>query len=511
MTCGCRPALFACVLFALCGCVRLAERPELPPEYALPQAAHGSLQRYDERIRADLSAGESAYWLLDRNELAFLARLAVTDEAVASLDVQYFIWQEDATGNLLARRVIEAADRGVKVRLLLDDFGVSSSRSEILHLDAHSGIEVRVFNPWRNRSWRFMKGIEFLFRWGMLNRRMHNKTYIADNRFAIVGGRNIGDRYFGIYKPFVQDDLDVLVAGTLVSEVSASFDSYWNSSHAYPMSVFQNSPDAIQPLARTESEIAAAIAAHEDALQAFPIERARWTAYFDDLAAAAARGPGELYYDSPQIREASAVRLYPQFKELVASAQREVLISSPYFIPDREFRELIRELVARGVRVAIVTNSLASNNHVVAHTGYRRWRRDVLRAGAELYELRSDADALELYVTPPVDSDSLGLHTKAIVVDGTKIFIGSPNVDPRSMDLNTEIGVVAESAELGRRLSTLIARDMAPENAWRVTLDEEGWLTWSNDDETVRRQPARGFKQRAVEFFLNLIPLKKQA
>jgi putative cardiolipin synthase len=188
-----------------------------------------------------------------------------------------------------------------------------------------------------------------------------------------------------------------------------------------------------------------------------------------------------------------------------------VLISSPYFIPDRDFRDLIRALVGRGVRVAIVTNSLESNNHTVAHTGYRRWRREILAAGAELYELRADAEAIDLYATPPVSPGALGLHTKAVVVDGGACFIGSPNVDPRSMELNTEIGVVVESEELSARVRELIMRDMAPENAWAVAMDDEGWLTWTSERGTLTRQPARDFKQRVVEFFLNLIPLKKQA
>ena len=482
----------------------------MPRELALEEARHGALQEHGERIEAQLPSGESAYWLLDRNELALNARLALTDSAAESLDVQYFIWQEDATGNLLAGRVLDAAQRGVKVRLLLDDFGISTERSEILQLDAHPNIEVRVFNPWANRSWGFTKAIEFLVRWSTLNRRMHNKTYIADNRFAIVGGRNIGDRYFGVYEVFVQDDLDVLVAGPIASEVSASFDAYWNDRRAYPMSVFADSPDAVAPLEHTESEIARAVAASGEVLRTFPVD-SDWRPFLEELAATAARGPGKLIYDSPEIGEPTQVRLYPQFKELVASARREVLISSPYFIPDREFRDLLRSLVGRGVRVAIVTNSLQSNNHTIAHTGYRHWRREVLAAGVELYELRPDAAALDLYLTPPVTPAALGLHTKAVVVDGVSCFIGSPNVDPRSMSLNTEIGVVAHSEELSRRLHALITRDMAPENAWRVALDDEGWLSWTSDRETLKRQPARGFKQRVTEFFLNLLPLKKQA
>jgi cardiolipin synthase C len=353
--------------------------------------------------------------------------------------------------------------------------------------------------------------MEFLVHPIKLNRRMHNKTYIADNRFAVLGGRNVGDRYFGLYAPFVQDDLDVLLAGEIVGEVTASFDAYWNSLHTYPVTVFRRTHEAFADLAATETQIAAALEREATLLQSFPTQRADWSELLEGLVGTFAAGPTELYVDDPDIWSPTQARLYPQFKALVAGAQREVLISSPYFIPDLEFVEILRTLRARGVRVAILTNSLATNNHVVAHTGYKRWRREVLRYGVEIYELRADADALRFYVTPPAATDTLGLHTKAVVVDGRRAFIGSPNVDPRSMILNTEIGVVADSDELARRLTTLIERDMAPENAWRVTMDDEGWLTWSSGSQVLQRQPAKNFRQRAVEFLLNLLPLKKQA
>jgi putative cardiolipin synthase len=216
-------------------------------------------------------------------------------------------------------------------------------------------------------------------------------------------------------------------------------------------------------------------------------------------------------WESPDILNEARPRLYASYKDLVASARSEVLISSPYFIPDEEFRELLRDLTARGVRVIIVTNSLETNNHIVAHTGYRRWRREVLAAGVELHELRADAEAVSYYVTPPSTTGALGLHTKAVVIDRERAFVGSPNVDPRSMVLNTEIGVVGEGTELVARVAALIDRDIAPANSWRVTMDEEGWLTWSSADRVVRRQPAKGFVQRAMEFLLNVLPLKNQA
>lgn len=488
----------------------MPERPAPLVEHAAAPATAGPLHGYSARIAEHVGPAASAYWLLDRPDAALNARLALADAAVATLDVQCFIWQNDGSGALLALRLLDAADRGVKVRLLLDDFGVSKSGAMVAWLDAHPGIEVRVFNPWTNRDSLVGFTIEFLARTETLNRRMHNKTFIADGTFAIVGGRNIGDRYFGLYEPFVEDDLDLLVAGGLVADVSASFDEFWNSASTYPVALLDASR-AHTDVAAAEARFAANVADAAPRLAAFPARAIDWTDYFGGLETTYIAGPAELYADAPDVANPERARLYPRFKELVASAEHEVLISSPYFIPDAEFRELIGTLVARGVRVAIVTNSLASNNHVVAHTGYKRWRRDVLRAGAELYELRVDAAVRGVYATPPTTSRALGLHAKAVVVDRKRVFIGSPNVDPRSMAINTEIGVAADNEDLARELAELLERDMTPENAWRVTVDAEGRLRWSSRAGTVTRQPATGFAQRAEEFLLNLLPLKDQS
>jgi putative cardiolipin synthase len=512
------------IAVAVSGCASLPERPPPPVEHAAAPALAGPLHDYGARIEASLGAGATAHWLLERADAALNARLALADAAAGTLDVQYFVWQNDASGSLLALRLLAAADRGVRVRLLLDDFGVSKSGAMVAWLDSHRGIEVRVFNPWASRDSLVGLTLEFLARTKTLNRRMHNKTFIADGRFAILGGRNVGDRYFGLYEPFVEDDLDVLVAGALVADVTASFDEFWNSPATYPVALLAPAQKPVDAAA-AEAQFAANVAAAGPRLAAFPTRAADWTGFFEGLLTTYAAGPAELYRDSPnvpgsdgaephadspELANPARARLYPRFKALVASAQHEVLISSPYFVPDAEFRELIAALVARGVRVAIATNSLASNNHVVAHTGYKRWRREVLRAGAELYELRVDAAALREYVTPPTTSRALGLHAKAVVVDRRRAFIGSANVDPRSMQINTEIGVAADSEDLARELAALLERDMAPENAWRVTMDADGWLTWSSGTERRTRQPATGFTQRAEEFLLNLLPLKDQ-
>jgi putative cardiolipin synthase len=246
-------------------------------------------------------------------------------------------------------------------------------------------------------------------------------------------------------------------------------------------------------------------------LQSFPAVRADWSAFFEKLVDTPAKGRSELLMDSPDVHNRAAPRLYGDLEAFVASARREVLISSPYLIPDAAFRRLLRQLVARGVRVAVVTNSLATNNHVIAHTGYEHWRRAILGAGVELYELRADAEALAEYVTPPITPAALGLHTKAIVVDREKAFIGSPNIDPRSLEVNTEVGVLTEGPELAGRLAEVISRDMEPVNAWRVTMDGQGWLQWESGERALSRQPAKGFGQRLIEFLLNVLPLKKQA
>jgi putative cardiolipin synthase len=508
-----RAAWFPFVVGALAvaGCQGLPSRAAAVREEALPAARYGSLADVAGRIEAMLGAGESAHWLLDRNQLALTARLALIDEAAVSLDIQYFIWQDDATGHLMAERALAAADRGVRVRVLMDDFGVAGPGGEALKLDAHPGVDVRVFNPWTLRGSRFGTATEFLVRTYTLNRRMHNKTLIADGRFAILGGRNIGDRYFGIYDSFVQNDLDILVAGPMAKAVGGTFDEYWNSEHSFPVALFASDERPQHPLATTREELRAVVTQHTDALRPFTLEPTDWSPYLEELVDTFAPARAEILWESPDVLNDARPRLYAAYKALVASARSEVLISSPYFIPDEDFRNLLREIVARGVRVVVVTNSLETNNHVIAHTGYRRWRREVLAAGVELYELRADAEALPYYVTPPSMPGALGLHTKAVVIDRERAFVGSPNVDPRSMVLNTEIGVVGEGAELAARVAALIDRDIAPANSWRVTMDEEGWLTWSNGDRVVRRQPAKGFVQRAMEFLLNLLPLKNQA
>lgn len=491
------------------GCAYAPPQTETRISYALPPAGHGALEDFAQRVDGALAPDASAYWLLDRNDVALSARLALTDEATSTLDVQYFIWQDDATSRLLLRRLVYAADRGVRVRFLIDDLTRPDWDDALVALNQHPNIEIRVFNPWHVR-WGVARFVEYLIRMNTLNHRMHNKAVIADNRFAIIGGRNIGNRYFGLSSDFVQNDLDMLIGGPLVRDISTQFDEYWNSDESYPL--LQVVPERADgpDLAEITASFDEAYRSFDAQLSEFPLEPAHWDAFFGGLAESFAQGDGELYYDAPDIDRQEPTRLYGQFKQFVGLARREVLISSPYFIPDQEFVDEMAALVRRGVRVVVVTNSLASNNHIVAHTGYRHWRRKILKAGVELYEARLDAATIAYYSTPPFSGKELGLHTKAVVVDGRYGFVGSPNVDPRSMLLNTEMGVVVDDTDLAAQLRALILRDIGSKNSWRVSLTDDDWLHWTSDGETLTRQPARGFKQRLVEFFLNIMPLKSQ-
>src|SRR5688572_21704363 len=287
-----------------------------PAVNASPVAQYGSLADFGQRIEAMLAGGESAHWLLDRNELALRARLALADEAAVSLDVQYFVWQSDASGHLLADRMLHAADRGVTVRILVDDFGVSGKGGDVLKLDAHPNIEVRTFNPWSTRGNRLGTSTEFLTRAYELNRRMHNKTFIADGRFAVLGGRNIGDRYFGLYKRFVQDDLDVMAAGPAARVVAATFDDYWNSGHSFLVTAFEYEQRPRNPLTTTRSEMHSSIALNAALLEAFAAEPADWSQYLEELVATFAPAHSEVLWESPDILHEERPRLYADFKQL---------------------------------------------------------------------------------------------------------------------------------------------------------------------------------------------------
>ncbi len=499
--------MLAVVLLA--GCALAPLEPAAESSHAVTPAAHGVLQEFGDRIESGLGPQESAHWLVDTADSALSSRLALIDEAVSTLDIQYFIWEPDASGRLMFRRLIHAADRGVRVRLLIDDLTIAGKDDEYAALDSHPLIEVRAFNPWKSRS-RAGRVLEFVFQGDRLNHRMHLKTVLADGRFAIVGGRNIGDRYFGRYDSFVQNDLDIMATGPIVADVVRSFREYWGAARSYPITDLASRRNRRERLADHVEDFERELLAARERFDDISLDPEDWRSYFEELSETFAPGIGSLAYDSPAIDDALPADIYAPFVDFVASAREEVILATAYFVPEPEFVELLGELVARGVRVALLTNSLASNNHTVAHTGYKRWRRRLLDAGVELYEANAEADNVRYYAMPPTEPELVGFHSKTAVVDRRWSFVGSPNIDPRSMRLNTEIGMFVDSEPLAAELAALLERDIAPRNAWRVTMSEAGDLVWTGNPRTLNRQPARGFWQRLASFLVNLLPIKKQ-
>ncbi len=498
--------------FALAGCATPPPLPKPPPGQALAPQPDSPFSPVEARIRAKHGEQTSGFMLLPRNEDALLWRLALVDSARNSLDLQYYVWFGDKAGQLLLARVIAAADRGVRVRLLFDDLNtllhdmdsVELRDAALAMIDRHPRIEIRVFNAWRSRD-LLGRAYEGAVEFERLNRRMHNKQMIVDNRVAVIGGRNIGDEYFGLNAGFNFHDLDVLGVGPVARQASAVFDRYWNSdwvrripNTAPGAGTAERSPDEAEALARLEADARGRTLLAGDQ---------SWRATLRQLDSSLHPGRSSVHTDSPS-RAAGVHNHVPEaFRALMRSARREVLITNAYIIPDANFMADLRELAERGVRVRILTNSLASHDVPAVNSHYEGWRRPILEAGAELYEFRSDpaiqASTVEF---PPFKGTFAGLHTKAMVIDRERSFVGSMNLDPRSEVINAEMGIVIDSAPLAAALAAEMERDMGPANSWRVTLTAGADLRWTNDRETRSTQPARSFMQRIENLVFKLLP-----
>jgi putative cardiolipin synthase len=360
-----------------------------------------------------------------------------------------------------------------------------------------------VFNAWKERDW-FGRAAEGATDFERLNRRMHNKQMIVDNRVAIIGGRNIGNEYVGLNGEFNFHDLDVLGVGPVARQASAVFDRYWNSEWVGRIPP----PGDTDTVALTPDmiELPPAAAAHP-AMKALVAGARSWAGELAALPESLTIGRSVVHTDSPS-RAADARNHVPEaFRALMRSARREVLITNAYIIPDENFMSDLRELGGRGVRVRILTNSLASHDVPAVNAHYEGWRGDILRSGATLYEFRQDPAIKEEFIdTAPVRSGFAGLHTKAMVIDRERSFVGSMNLDPRSEVFNSEMGVIIDSAPLAEVLARRMERDMEGANSWQVTLAPDGTLRWKSDAGERTTQPARNFWQRLEDVFFKFFP-----
>ena len=496
--------LFLASLGLLLGACASLQPVELPPEYTAP-ASHAALWEQLDSLRDD-------DWQvpLDTGGDALDWRLRAIDSATQSIDLQTFLWSFDTVGAMILHHLVVAADRGVLVKILIDDTFLAGEDELLLQLAEHPNIEYRVFNPFKRRAGNLVtRQLLNLGEFHRLDHRMHNKSMIIDNQIAIVGGRNLADEYFGLDDGANFRDMELLIGGPAVTAVSASFDEYWNDNWTVPiemLSLVEPSPVALHGAQRVVDD-------HDHVhREETPAERSdRWRA----LVKGAHSGNVRLYADAPpEGNPADAanapVQVANEIIEIFDEADEEVLILSAYLIPSAALEVAIERAFDRGVNIRILTNSIQSNNHLAAHSAYRNHIRELMRGGADLHEVRIDAQRRDRYFFPPTDQKSMALHAKALVIDRDKVFIGSANLDPRSLRINTEMGLLVESESLNAAIRAQVEPDFLPVNAWHLQFDDSGDIMWVSDSMTLRSQPAAGFMQRIEDWFFAHLPIEAE-
>lgn len=503
---------------ALGGCAGLRSDVARVPSTALPdtgdtpigRVAAASVPISARAVRTTADADDhrpapaviSGFQLVSAGDEAFGTLFTLISEARRSLDLQYYIVADDPYSRTLLRAAREAADRGVRVRLLIDDFYTTGKDDRIAWYAAHSNIEVRLFNPFHyGRSWFATRVLTSLAELGRVNRRMHNKLFVVDGALAVTGGRNIGAEYYQHSERTNFLDLDVLAAGPIVADLAATFDRYWNSGFAYPIdSLAGASParvDTIDARALTDP--------NDPVLKATTEARAVGRDFAAKLASgrlALTAAPAELFADLPSKVGRSRPRvgrdgvisgatIATDILSIVDTARSEVIVVSPYFVPGERGMAAFRKLVARGVKVRVLTNSLAATDAAIVHIGYAKYRKPLLEMGVEINELRPDHPADEGARLRVLGSSKASLHAKVLIIDRKTLFVGSFNVDQRSSLENTEMGLEIDSEPLaGQVVDILRDREVS---RYRVTIADDGGLQWTTKtdgiDQVFRDEP----------------------
>jgi putative cardiolipin synthase len=506
-----RPALFLTSLLLISACTSVPFDYPKEPSAALPSSTESYYGRTLADWQQDNGTETTGSVMLIRGLDALGSRLVMMDRAESSIDAQYFLLKPDKAGDLFLGKLLRAADRGVRVRLLLDDIFTPRNDRMLAIFDSHPNIEVRLFNPVSRTS---PKAWSLLWDFSRVNRRMHNKAFVVDGSLAIMGGRNIAAEYFELKPQQKFDDFEMLMIGEVVSEIATSFDYFWNSRLAVPMEAIRVSDK--------------------------PERITRWLDYMDEVVSGERASPyaasinspflqkvidreikpyistADLYYDYPEklkvSRRAKEHRhLMSAVLERLRAAQEEIIIITPYLVPRDLGHGLLEEARARGVRVTIITNSLASTNHVAVHSGYGPRRKGMLKAGAEIYEIKVDAPPA--FASDDDEEDRVTLHTKAIIIDGQQLFIGSLNFDPRSIEINTEVGLFIHSREAAGDYRDLVLNDL-PRYTYRVELDERDRLRWAyrheGEEAIYHKEPGTSAWKRFKVGFYRLLPIEDQ-
>ena len=439
-------------------------------------------------VLANEKGALSGFSLMNEGGDAFAARLSLTELAVRSLDLQYYLWRNDLCGVLLLDALRKAAERGVRIRLLLDGNGALSLYSELAALSAASNVQVRIFNPFLSKRWHFL---EYLTSFGRLNRRMHNKCFIADNAFAIIGGRNIGDEYFAVDEQSHFADLDALAVGPIVGQLSTDFDRFWSSSLAYPLEALCD---------RAATSPVSALADRLSQVMNLPLAQT----YVQTIRSAPSLqiglsnsldwAPARLVSDDPAKalgRAKPSQLLGNRLNRILETPIREISLISAYFVPTAAGVDVFTAMREKGVEIRVITNSFAATDVWVVHAGYASYRKALLRKGIKLFELRgrrrssgekrnllsSGASRRSGKAGKILRSTATTLHAKTFTIDRRRLFVGSFNFDPRSMHLNTELGCVIESPTLANRVEHALAKELLS-SSYELKLSDRGKLVW---------------------------------
>ena len=518
-TCACIRSLpILTILLILAACATLPEGFERPDSFAYSDTDNTRLGRafYDETTA---HPGQSGFLLLAGGLDAFVARAVLAQHADRSIDAQYYLYHDDLTGRLFTSQLVNAADRGVRVRLLVDDMDLAGRDLGAAVLDSHPNMEVRIFNPFSRKTSRTS---QYVTRLGSVTRRMHNKSFTVDNQATILGGRNIGDEYFEANPELAFADLDVLAVGPAVKEVSASFDLYWNSELAYPATALKGEPPTAAEINQERQYLSEFAARQADSayLQALRTSNLAQNLIRDQVSFY--WGNAEIIYDQPEKIlhdfDKTEYHLAPKLEPHFEGVQQELLIFSPYFVPGKEGAAFLSQLSEQGVRVRILTNSLASTDVGIVHAGYAKYRKALLRAGVELYETNHKLSKEERKEKKgATGSSKASLHAKSFVFDRNEVFIGSLNLDPRAIVHNTEIGVVFTSAAFAKEMGDWFDQNI-DRVAFRLELQKNDAgsekLLWhglvDGKPQVFDVEPYTGFWRRLGIAFMSLWPIESQ-
>lgn len=450
---------------------------------------------------------------LEQGMDAFAARLILAATAQKTLDIQYYIWEADVTGTLLFQALKHAADRGVRIRLLLDDNNSKGLDAILLTLNRHPNVEIRLYNPNMYRNLRFFG---FLGHFVRLNRRMHNKSFTADNQISITGGRNIGDEYFAVEGNMLFADLDTLLIGKIVPKISQDFDAYWNSPLAYPVDSIVTgkaaSPEVVDRLLAKQR-------AHNRQFQAIEIRYLKSLQQLDfihqlrDATLPLYWAEAELISDTPKKTLAGAVKaelMSQKLTDAMGKPQFRLNIVSPYFVPTRRGAKQLIKLKQQGIDVQVLTNAMTATDVKVVHSGYAKYRKRLLKHGIAIYELKPNGPVVKMRDSYITGDTGNSLHAKTFEIDGKRIFIGSYNLDPRSATLNTEMGVVVHSEKLAQNIVAGLD-EWLPTQSYQLTLNKHH-IEWTTLDKgkpiTYRNEPQTYAWERGMIWLLMKLPIE---